>query len=764
MNRFLISTVLALAASVLAFAGENRVAVVISRTSYDTRPLEVDPAAKSWIAACNLAGLPYSSLFVEDLDDRVIAGHKVFVFCCCNYLNREEYSQALEFLSKVKGSECAVVVDGPLGLYDQAEDERDKLPINDLLGIVNGGMQPVGGFRLRVADNDHYITSSYPLDSYLSNLLAAQLPALTLGGGGAEVLVTVSDGLHAFPYETVSSRDGFRLALFGGISNSACVGASFKNYAPKGFFPSELYPLLRKTLLWCVNGDTDKPFPSLLLNGGGMTAFIRVDGDGSQVPASMRMCMSYLEDIARETGVQGVMTYVSAWATRAGWHFYADYSRRLQELGTYIGTHSKNHRLSELKTPKEFSCELDGSKKEIRDNHISRGYDPGEIRYLVNPGNTLEMRHYDEIASRFDLFMSHGYDQSLPVAYGNLGWFTGGKQLAMVQDSPSPDYQWFYDASWSYTTAEVANYEIQVLEHLFKTLGNAVVFNAMWHDYGMSKMLVGEPRNVTKTLREGTRIINGDNREYYEAIRNFWNTHDVYCPEAPELVGKMKLLSNAGLDWLADGDALTVDIVFDAGDFEAYSKYIGGMAVAVNNSDKAISSVEIDGKPWYAFSDEKIILPNLASPSVRVVMRFGGGKPKSRVVYSSKILENVVNTDGALVASVSSKSMARVKFETETPSIVLGASKFAAERGGRVLEGRLLGSGDIKLVPNDTGVTIHSATLPIQDIKSSGGAVMLRVSGNGLHHNSIVVSSPASGHKKVIDIKELKGDKTITIK
>ena len=749
--------------SVLSFAGENRVAVVISHSSYNIRPAEVDPAAKSWTAVCNLAGLPYSTLFIEDLDDSVVASHNVVVFCQCNWLTQSEYDKVFDFLLALKGRNYGVIVDGPLGLYDQAEDERAVLPVNELLGIVNKGMQQVDGYRLRVADSNHFITSVYSNGTYLSNLLYSQIPILTLGDD-SEVLVSMADDINSVPFETVRDKNGVKIALLGGVCNAACVGASFKNYSPKGFFPSELYPLLRKTLQWCVNGDTDEPFPSLLISNGGMTAFIRVDGDGSQAPASMDMCMTYLEDIAKESGVQGIMSYVSSWATRAGWHFYVDHSRKLQELGTYIGTHSMNHRLSELKTPEEFVIELDGSKKEIRDNHVSRGFDPGEIRYLVNPGNTLAFNHYDEVASRFDFFMSHGYDQSLPVAYGNLSWFTGGKQLAMVQDSPSPDYQWFYDSEWSYSTAEVANYESRILNHMFNTIGNGVIFDAMWHDYGMSKMLVGEPRNVTKIKRDGTRIINDSNQEYYETIRNFWNSHDVYCPEAPELVGKMKLLSNASFKWKTEGDILIAKISFDADDFAAYSQFVGGMAVGINNSCKSLTAVEIDGEPWYAFSDDKVILPNIDSSSVGVTMHFSGDKPARRVVYSSKVLDEVTNTEGALTASIVSKSMARVKFETDSPAIVLGASKFSSERGGKIMEGRLMGSGNIRLVPNDSNVIIHSATLPVKAFKVSNGEVNLTVSGNGLHHNSIVVSSENSGRKKVIDIADLKGDKVITIK
>lgn len=746
-----------------AFAEENKVAVVISRTSYENKMADVSGASKSWTAICNLAGLPYSTLFVEDLDDEVVENHNVLVLCQCSFLTNQEYAKVTEFVSKIKDRKYGVIVDGPVGCFDQASDDRTNLPVYDMLGVRNIGFENMDGYRLKVADNSHYVTSAYTEGAYLSNLLTSSLPVLTLSEG-SEVLVNVSNDVHSYPYETVNTKGNLKVAVINGLSDAACVGASFKNYAPKGFFPSEVYPVLRKTLQWCVTGDTCEPFPSLLLSDGGMTAFIRVDGDGSQAAASMDMCMNYLEDIALETGVQGVMTYVSSWATRAGWHFYVDHSKRLQELGTSIGTHSKNHRLAELKTDEQFSAELDGSKEEIRANHVSRGYDPGEIRFLVNPGNTLAMHNYNQVSSRFDFFMTHGQDQSLPVAYGNLTWFTDGKQLPMVNDSPSPDYQWFYDSSWSHTTAEVANYENLVLDHLFNTVGNGVIFDAMWHDYSMSKMLVGEPRNVTRIMKDGSRVINGSNQEYYETIRNFWNTHDVYCPEAPELAGKLVLLSNAKLNWTSGKDELTAEVSFRPEDFGKYAQYIGGMAIGVNNTDKAISSVEIDGKPYYAFSDTKVILPVPQSADMKITVRFGESKPGRRVIYSSKVLESVQAGDDALTAKVISKSMARVKFESAEPSIVLGASRFNSSRGGCEIEGRLLGSGEMKLVSNPSKVKIYSATLPVKNIKATSDGVKLTVCGNGRHHNSIVVFSEQLGRKTTIDIAQLKGEKTITIK
>ena len=38
------------------------------------------------------------------------------------------------------------------------------------------------------------------------------------------------------------------VAILDGLSAKTCIGTSFKNYDPKGFFPSEVYPLLMRTL------------------------------------------------------------------------------------------------------------------------------------------------------------------------------------------------------------------------------------------------------------------------------------------------------------------------------------------------------------------------------------------------------------------------------------------------------------------------------------------------------------------------------------
>ena len=218
-----------------------RAAVVISRTSYSARENEVSGAAKSWTATASLAGIPYSTLFVEDLaDDSLTERFDVFVLTQCTFLTDSEYDVVCRFVDRISGTGAGLIVDAPLGLFDEQEDYRENLTADEALGIsVSFDYVPVDGFRLRVADNRHFVTSPYGQDAPVSNFLASELPVLTLEDG--RVLVNMTDDCFAYPYLSVRGGMGFRLAVIDGLSSSACVGASFKNYEPKGFFPSEVY-------------------------------------------------------------------------------------------------------------------------------------------------------------------------------------------------------------------------------------------------------------------------------------------------------------------------------------------------------------------------------------------------------------------------------------------------------------------------------------------------------------------------------------------
>lgn len=758
-------------------AKENKAAVVISKTSYRNYSENVAGGAKAWTAVMNLAGVPYSCLFIEDLEKENIADYSSVVFSQCLYLSQNEYQITEKAIKKLCASRSGIVIDGPVGIFDENGNERNSKSIDDFLKIVQGETISNDNFRLSVSDNRHYITSPYTRGEYVSHYLTSESEIFSFSDPYSTI-VEISDDRQAYPYLSVKEIDNSRVALFGGLSSSAGIGKSFSNYNPKGFFDSKVYPLLVRLINWNMYGDIRTPFPSLLLTDASMTAIIRLDGDGSHSPASMDLCMNYLLDIAEESGVQTVMSFVSSWGTRGGWEHYAPLAKKMKESGSEIGTHSRTHTLSELTDEEGFNYELDGSKKEIREGLSGAGFDPGEIRFLINPGDGLSFDKYHEVADRFEMFMTHGMDQSLPIAYGNISWFMGGKRMPVINDSPSPDYQWFYDSSWSYTTPEVALYEGSVLEHLFSTVGNGVIFDAMWHDYGMSTYLAAEPRNVTKIIREGTRIINKSNRQYYDVVRNFFNTHDIYCPEPEELSGKMQLLSTASISWNYKNDALRTDLVFDSRIFSKYGKYIGGMAIGTN-SCREISSVKINSKPYFAFSKDKIILPNPTGTKMKIEVFFSEEKIDSpRLTYISKNLESISLEKECLKVTVNNHSIARFEFVTPTPSVILNSDSFEASPLCGTLRGRLSGRGTITVVPVKVeGISVLSSSLPFTSMSNGKNSISINVADNGNGENVIVIASgdkisvtsslnisiQEEEGKTTVHLKKFEGNGTITI-
>ena len=98
---------------------------------------------------------------------------------------------------------------------------------------------PMDGFRLRVADNDHFITGPYQADQALSNLLTASLPVLSVSAP-ARTLVSVTNDIHTYPFASILKKGKGKVAILDGLSAKTCIGTSFKNYDPKGFFPSDL--------------------------------------------------------------------------------------------------------------------------------------------------------------------------------------------------------------------------------------------------------------------------------------------------------------------------------------------------------------------------------------------------------------------------------------------------------------------------------------------------------------------------------------------
>ena len=191
MKRVLTTLLLVLLSGTL-FAREAKVAVVMSKTSYRIAESETGSAAKAWTAVANLAGLPYETLFVDDLQVASLDRYSLLILAQCLYLTDAEYAQVESAVRHFVEAGKGVVVDGPAGLYDDAEEFRKNRTIDPYLGMKYLYDVPVDGYRLRVADNGHFITGAYHNDQALSNLLTESLPVVSLAAP-ARTLVSVTD-------------------------------------------------------------------------------------------------------------------------------------------------------------------------------------------------------------------------------------------------------------------------------------------------------------------------------------------------------------------------------------------------------------------------------------------------------------------------------------------------------------------------------------------------------------------------------------------
>ena len=71
-------------------AREAKVAVVMSKTSYKVAASETGAAGQAWTAVSNLAGLPYETLFVEDLEEGALDAYSLLVLSQCLYLTGKD--------------------------------------------------------------------------------------------------------------------------------------------------------------------------------------------------------------------------------------------------------------------------------------------------------------------------------------------------------------------------------------------------------------------------------------------------------------------------------------------------------------------------------------------------------------------------------------------------------------------------------------------------------------------------------------------------
>ena len=706
---------------------QPRLAIFLSKTSYHHAWETSQLAGHGWAGIATLAGIPYDTLFVEEMpNDEELSKYSTLVFAQATLVDDTTYSQIVLRLRTYLAGNRSVILDGPLATKDENEKERDHHDLDDLLGLEYKGLQGGTEYRIRVASNDHYVTRGFEVSQFLTPVLASATNVLQPRSGG-NVLLVSTDGQHTYPYLSCAARGNDRVVLVSDFGTPAGAGTFFRNDPPQVAYSNQLWNAMIRAVHWATYGDVDVPFPAPQISNANLTAVVRFDGDNSGDLNYQLKTLNFLTGVAQDTGVVPLYTWVSSFVKKAGWDKLAPLGKHLEDLGGEVGTHSKFHEIDRKMTPDRWREELDDSVSEIEQNMRAQGYPIRKIQSMINPGDTIPMEDYGEVARRFSLYMTHGLEQSVPLGFGNMTWFTGGnKDFVVLENSPHPDYQWFYDPTWSYSTAQITANEEAIFDHMFRDVGRGVIFNEMWHDYSISSAPVHEGKDK--------RITNENNFPFYEAMKTKWGTLPIYCPEPQELAQKLRAMAQWNYSWKGSDDAIEMTIDLSSLRRNDTAESLGGMGVRVENTRKFIQSALIDGRLHLAFDDRLLILPNLTPGRKHTITMRLGPQPTTapHLTYVSKLMTDVKPTPAGLLFNVKAKSKVRFAAASAEPAIALNADWQEWDSNDGHIKGFVRSDGGIELVKvSASGFHLTRASLPILAVNEKPGRMVLRLAAPG---------------------------------
>ena len=695
-----------------------RIGIVISKTSFDQRWSITQMSSHGWTGAVNLAGIPYETLFLEELDMGTIEGLDALILTQCTYIARNDIGRVTGLIREYAGEGGNLIIDGPFGLYDENGTGYESDGTMLLPDVRYDGFRGNNKFRIKTGSNRHFITRPYEQNSFVTQHLVNGVNILEFTQNG-EPLLVLTDEQTAYPYVSVAEFDRSRVMLVSDFATYSSAPSIFRNADPQVFYKNELYNVLIRGIQWLVYGDIDNPIPAPQVSNARLTSIIRLDADASGNLDAQIRTMNYLARIARETGVVPVYAWVSSTATRSGWQELAPLGRMLEDLGGRIGTHSKFHRINAEMTPERWVEELDGSIQEIEYNTGDYGYPVKGVEYMINPGNTIRMSDYDEVSRRFHFFMTHGFEQDMPVGFGNMTWYTGDDpNFVVIDNTPSPDYQWFNDPTWSYTTAQITAYQEAIFDHLFSSVGRGIVYNQMWHDYAISTL----PQSPKE------RIVNDSNIAMYDAMKAKFATFDIYAPEPEELGHKIRAMKQWDYTWSAIPGGVRITIDLSGVLHEDIPAFTGGMGLRIDNTKRHISSVMINGKPHFGFDSHMVVLPQLDEGSTAIeVMLEELPSTQTRLTYTSKMMTDLHGDGKNLRFSIDTKSRGRFAVYTREPGVLIGADFQEWNRLGNYrLSGHVNNSRSLAFEPSlQHGFGLLHADVPVTGFRETRGQAEL---------------------------------------
>jgi len=648
-----------------------------------------------------------------------------------------------------------LIIEGPLAINDETSKDLDHRSLDSLLEMKWIGFKGDSSARIKVTANHHFITKLFETGQSITQHLENGLNILQFKEEG-EVLLHSSNGQESYPFLSCKEIGKSRIILISDLSTWSGVASFFRNEPPQVFYANQIYEILVRTIYYALYGDIKNPFPVPQLSNAQLTAIVRLDSDVSENLDYQIKTINYLVAMAKESGVVPLYCWISSGATKAGWPNLAPLAKKIEDVGGQIGSHSKYHNIDQEMTDQRWKEELDGSVKEIEFGTSDLGFPIGKVDMFINPGNTIPLYDYEEVAKRFSFMMTHGFCQNMPLGYGNCTWYTGqNREFVVLEEIPNMDYQWFYDPSWSYTTEQITAYEEAIFDHMFDNVGRGVIFNEAWHDYSIN----------SAQFNKGKRIINESNIAFYDAMRENFSTHDIYCPEPEDLANKLRAMAQWDYSWSWENNLLEIQLDLSDVHDDSIAKYTGGMGIKIENTHSYIQQVFINDQPHAAFSDRLVILPNLKKGVNKIRISLGPQPAENaHLTFVSKRMPSVKKNDNNLEVNLLSRSKGKFNFYMKESFVLLNADWQEYNRkGDKILNGFV--TSDRQVVMRRTTLnnfTVTQATLPITDYQESSSNVSLKIKSNGKSDNTLWFDCSREPKSILFDSQKIQEEKKLS--
>jgi len=166
MNKFVIILIFSLIFGKSAFCQFNfenpRIAIVISKTSFTHHWGVTQMSAHGWGGVVNLAGVPYDCYFAEDLTEDInLKKYDCLIFSQCTYLTNAAYEKTVDVLENYLSEGGNLIIDGLIGYFDESTKERNHSKLDQLLNMKYIGFYGDPDYRIKVKDNNQFITKNY---------------------------------------------------------------------------------------------------------------------------------------------------------------------------------------------------------------------------------------------------------------------------------------------------------------------------------------------------------------------------------------------------------------------------------------------------------------------------------------------------------------------------------------------------------------------------------------------------------------------------